>query len=46
MKYSPCLFYFLFCGTRIYIAGDTDINKVKDGLKDDKETEVRIRVLQ
>lgn len=29
-----------------YHYGDTDINKVKDGLKDDKETEVRIRALQ
>ncbi len=29
-----------------YHYGDTDIRKVKDGLKDDKETEVRIRALQ
>lgn len=29
-----------------YHYGDTDINKVKDGLKNDKETEVRIRALQ
>lgn len=29
-----------------YHYGDTDINKVKDGLKDDKEMEVRIRALQ
>lgn len=29
-----------------YHYGDTDINKVKDGLKNDKATEVRIRALQ
>lgn len=29
-----------------YHYGDTDINKVKDGLKNDKEIEVRIRALQ
>ena len=29
-----------------YHYGDTDINKVKDGLKNEKEIEVRIRALQ
>ena len=30
----------------IYHYGDTNINEVKDGLKNEKEIEVRIRALQ